>query len=137
MTNTESGEEGKWKAWTDSNIVSYKYLLKNLSKNINVIERDPERNFIIQDPHSYNGQLGGYNTDLWANTEEVYVVNGFVNKADGNFEGPFLLKTIEETGITLGSYPANDNDVFQIKQAGCTAVLDVQAEYRSVDFQKS
>lgn len=94
---------------------------------MHVVERDPERRFIIQDPHAYIGQLGGYNTSLWSNCEEVFIVNGYVNKGDGNFEGPFLLKTIEETGLTIGSYPGNDNDVYQIKQAGCTAVLDIQA----------
>jgi hypothetical protein len=125
MANKESGDEGKWKSVTSTNCVHYKYELKNMSKNASVSERDPERNFIIQDPHNYNGQLGGYKTDLWSNCEEVFIVNGFVNKGDGNFEGPFLMKTIEETGITLGSYPGTDSEVYQIKQAGCTAVLDV------------
>ena len=80
---------------------------------------------MIQDPHKYNGQLGGYATDLWSNCEEVYIVNGFVNKGDGNFEGPFLLKTLGDTGITIGSYPGTDQDVQMVKQAGCTAVLDL------------
>lgn len=137
MQNKESGDDGKWKAIAANNRVHYKYELRNPSKNINVCERDPERQFLIQQPHDYNGQLGGYKTDLWSNTEEVFIVNGFVNKGDGNFEGPFLMKTLEETGITLGSYPDSDSHCYQIKQAGCTSVLDVQAEYRSIEFGKS
>lgn len=115
MSNIESGEEGKWKKQTGANSVKYKYEIRNMSKNISVSERDPERDFVIMDPHKYNGQLGGYGTDLWANCEEVFIVNGYVNKGDGNFEGPFLLKTIEETGITIGSYPDCDSDIAQIK----------------------
>jgi len=45
----------------------------------------------------------------------VFIINGFVNKGDGNFEGPFLFKTIEETGITIGSYPATEQDIAKIK----------------------
>jgi hypothetical protein len=29
MTNNESGDDGKWKAWTESNMITYKYELKN------------------------------------------------------------------------------------------------------------
>lgn len=42
---------------------------------------------------------------MWANTEEVFVVNGFVNKADGNFELEFKFAKFEEQRITIGSYP--------------------------------
>lgn len=137
IPNKESGEEGKWKSFTNANEVTYKYEFRNQSRNMYMVEREPARRFIIRDPHDYNGQLGGYNTDLWSNCEEVFVVNGFVNKGDGNFEGPFVLKTLEETGITIGSYPGNESDIMAIKNAGCTAVLDVQAEYRSIDFAKA
>ena len=42
-------------------------------------------------PSLYKGQLGAAGTNLWANTEDVFVVNGFVNKADGNFELDFSI----------------------------------------------
>lgn len=83
------------------------------------------------------GQLGGFGTNLWSNVEEVFIVNGYVNKGDGNFEGPFIIKNIEGTGgtnISLGNYPMNDQDYARIKQEGCTAVLDIQNTYRSVDI---
>jgi hypothetical protein len=134
MKNSESGDDGKWKPWSNTNAISYKYTYANKSKNINVVEREPSRRFIIQDPHEYNGQLGGFNTDLWSNVEEVYIVNGFVNKGDANFEQPFMYKTLEEYGITLGSYPESDKDCMRLKNAGVTAVLDIQSWYRSVEF---
>ena len=108
MSNNESGDDGKWKPWSNENLITYKYQLKNPSKNINVTERDPERRFAIQDPHDYHGQLGSHMTDLWSNTEQVFVVNGFVNKGDGNFEGPFMYKTLQDHGITIGSYPETE-----------------------------
>ena len=47
MSNKESGDEGKWKPATEANMITYKYELRNMSKNISVSERDPERNFLI------------------------------------------------------------------------------------------
>jgi len=35
------------------------------------------------------------------------------------------MKTIEDSGITLGSHPANKFDVAKIAKAGCTAVIDI------------
>lgn len=136
MKNNESGDDGKWKPWTNTNLIHYNYVLKNKPKNVHINEREPERKFIIQDPHQYTGQLGGHGTNLWSNVEEVFVVNGYVNKADGNFEGPFFLKTLEGRSITIGSYPSADSDYGVIKQAGCTAVLDIQNNYRAVDFNQ-
>jgi len=45
---------------------------------------------------------------FWYNTDRVFIVNGFCNKADGNFLGQFNLKTIGNTGITLGCYALNE-----------------------------
>lgn len=47
MKNDKSGDDGKWKPWTNSNLIQYKYVLKNKAKGIHVSERDPERKFII------------------------------------------------------------------------------------------
>ena len=60
MKNSESGDDGKWKPWSNTNAITYKYTYANKTTNINVIEREPSRRFIIQDPHDYNGQLGGF-----------------------------------------------------------------------------
>ena len=42
------------------------------------------------------GQLGAIGSTLWSNVEDVYVVNGFVNKSDGNFEIEFKFATFQE-----------------------------------------
>ena len=76
-----------------------------------VSERGPERLFLIQDPSKYVGQLGAQGCSLWESTDKVWVVNGHINKGEGNFNGAFFFKTIEDSGVTLGSHPANEFDV--------------------------
>jgi len=125
MENTSSGENGQWKIATTENQVMYEYQLSNKTKNSKLIERAPKRNFTILDPSKYKGELGASGSTLWANTEEVFVVNGFVNKADGNFELEFKFQKIEEFGVTIGSYPQKDNDISQLRSNGCNSVLDI------------
>ena len=138
MPNTESGENGQWKPATSTNLITYQYDMKNDQKNVCLYEREPKREFRILDPSKYRGELGIRESNLWANTEEVFVVNGFVNKGDGNFEGEFHCKMIGESGIAIGSYPDNDMNVSEVKQLGCSAVIDIQSNnYRSVSFEQS
>ena len=55
----------------------------------------------------------------------MWIVNGFINKADENFDGPFLCGVLGTTGLAVGSYPQADIDTMQLYQAGITAVLSV------------
>jgi hypothetical protein len=41
----------------------------------------------------------------------LWVVNGHINKGEGNFNGAFFMKAIEDSGVFLGSHPANKFDV--------------------------
>lgn len=41
------------------------------------------------------------------NTDQVNIVNGDVQKADGNFLGLFRYAEIGQTNLTLGTYPLN------------------------------
>lgn len=45
---------------------------------------------------------------MFSNIEEVFVVNGFVNKGDGNYEMPFVFKALDGYNIAIGSFPDND-----------------------------
>lgn len=42
---------------------------------------------------------------MWRNVENVFIVNGHVEKADANFVGGLSFDKIGETGIYLGPYP--------------------------------
>jgi len=92
--NEDGSNHGQWKESSEMNKIEYAFVKKNTYTNINQKEREPKRTFQIQDPSRYRGQLGAQGTDLWSNTDKVFIVNGFVQKADGNFIGPFFFKTI-------------------------------------------
>lgn len=65
-------------------------------------------------PNDYNGELGIKKCGFWNNTDKVWMVNGYCNKADGNFLGEFALKTIGDTGITLGCYVQTESDAKKV-----------------------
>ena len=105
--------------------LQYHYVMKNFTTSQQEIERDPRRQLEIQDPVRYRGQLGIQRSDYWFNCDRVFIVNGFINKADENFDGPFLCSVLGATGLAVGSYPAADIDTMQLYQAGITAVLSL------------
>ena len=65
-------------------------------------------------PNDYNGELGIKKCSFWNNTDKVWMVNGYCNKADGNYLGEFSLKTIGDTGITLGCYVQTEQDARKV-----------------------
>lgn len=69
---------------------------------------------------------------MWRNTDRVFIVNGHIDKADGNYIGPFFFKKISNSGIFLGSYPNFEADIHKLNDAGVNAVLDIQSgiDYR-------
>ena len=93
---------------------------------IKIWEREPKRQIEIQDPSRYKGQLGASNTPNWFTTDRVFVVNGYINKADGNFLVPFEVFPLPKIFIAIGGYVATDNDIMRIAEKQCTAVLDIQ-----------
>lgn len=134
MENIKSGDNGQWKEDSTNNLVSYEYQM-TLAPGKVMHERRPTRKFTILDPSQYRGQLGAAGDTLWANTEDVFVVNGYVNKGDGNFELDFHTANFPKQRVVVGSYPENDRDVSQVKSEGCTSTLDIQHFYRSLTVQ--
>jgi len=74
-------------------------------------------------PNDYQGQLGLEGCEYWINTDKVNIVNGDVQKADGNFLGVFRYSEIGTTEITLGTYPQNQYDINVIAETGAKATL--------------
>ena len=130
--NTQGNNVGQFKLDSDVQTLEYSYHFKDTSNGMTTWEREPKRQIEIMDPSRYKGQLGAQNSSLWKNTDRVFIVNGSVQKADGNFIGPFTLVQIPKIYLTIGSYPVFDTDILRIKQAGCTAILDIQTpgQYR-------
>ena len=55
-----------------------------------------------------------------------------MEKADGNFLGELFFTKIGDTGICLGTYPNEEQDVQRLLQAGITGVLSLMnlSDYR-------
>ena len=80
----------------------------------------------IQDPLLYRGDLALKKSKLWRDCHKVFIVNGRIDKADGNFLGGFFFNKVKDTNIILGSYPLSQNDLIRMKKAGVTGVMNIQ-----------
>lgn len=106
--------------------IEYIYSMKNFSTGETVYEREPHRVLHIQDPMHYRGQQALKKTTAQPETHKVFIVNGKIEKVDGNFQGGFFFNRIKDSGIILGTYPLTPNDVLKMKKAGVTAVFNIQ-----------
>lgn len=86
----------------------------------------------------YRGQLGDLKNVIWPDVDHCWIVNGVIYNADANFLNNFYFKKIHDTGVLMGSYPANENDISRLKDAGVNAVLNIMDNadfnYRGVPF---
>ena len=55
----------------------------------------------------------------------MWIVNGHVEKADGNFLGEALCSKIGDSGICMGTYPAQEEDVQRLHEAGINGVINL------------
>lgn len=121
------------------NKFEYYYSLKKFGAKDIVYEREPHRLIEIQDPLLYRGQLGAAKR-TWQDTNKVFIVNGVIEKQDGNLNGGFFFNKVKDAKIIIGTYPMTLNDVLRIKKAGATAVLNLQTgremDNRGVDWPK-
>ena len=128
MSNNEGGVDGTWAEDSENNRFNYHYERYNRVTGQKECERQPNRKLTILNPNEYTGSLGLRKCSFWYNTDRVFIVNGFCNKADGNFLGQFNIKTIGETGITLGCYCLTEQDVNRVYEARSNAVLNIMTQ---------
>jgi hypothetical protein len=128
MLNNEGGVNGTWREDAENNNFQYHYDRFNRVTGEKECERMPKRRLTILNPNEYTGSLGLRKCSFWYNTDRVFIVNGYCNKADGNFLGQFNLKTIGDTGITLGCYALTESDVNRIYESRCNAVMNIMTE---------
>lgn len=95
--------------------ITYKYLIRNDKVDTTVWEREPSRYLDIQDPNDYRGQLGQEESNMWRNVNQVFIINGHVEKADANFVGGLSFDKIGETGVLIGPYPQLEEDTELMK----------------------
>jgi len=72
-------------------------------------------------------------------TSACFVVNGFIDKCDCNFNFEFELNKLGDQKVYLGSYPTGLDEVDLIKQYGINSVINLQTEKqmqeRKVDWK--
>ena len=99
----------------------YKYSLYNLSDKTTLWEREPSRMLEICDPDGYSlykhnqvlSKSLGYREEpfQWRNVDQVFLVNGHIEKIDANFITACNFDKIGDEKIFIGPYPQNEVDV--------------------------
>lgn len=126
VTMKQENRENKDLVTSPKKTIEYLYSMKNFKSQEVVFEREPYRVLEIQDPIFYRGTLAHKESSFVTNSHKAFIVNGKIDKADGNFEGGFIFNWIQDHNVILGTYPLSMNDVHRIKEAGVTAVLNIQ-----------
>ena len=94
--------------------IDYRY--EKISHNGKEKER-LERTLEIQKPETY--KAGVLTQDGQVNTNKVWIVNGRIDKVDGNFiQKNFKMTKVGETGIQFGQVPYIDQDYVRLKSNG-------------------
>lgn len=123
MNNTFSGVDGK--GGGEDTEFDY-YYQRRTNTGVNETERYPKRTFKVKNPQTYDGSLGLQDATTFNNTDAIFIVNGEVNKADGNYlANRFFIKTIGDTNIACGSCVMDGGDVQRVAEERCTAVLNI------------
>lgn len=116
----------------ENNEIIYSYSKSDPNQRDFIYEREPSRIMEIQDPDNYRGELGLQKSSQWRNWDKVWIVNGHIEKADGNFLGELFFTKVGDTGVCIGTHPAKEEDVERLSQAGITGVLNLMTvnDYR-------
>lgn len=133
----------------------YKYTIYNCLKDQAIWEREPSRELHILPPEQYEA----YKQDLkltlgplmsssqsdssileWRNVNNVFLVNGHIEKSDANFVSDLNFQRIGEEHILIGPYPMTEDDINKMAQAGVSGVFNVQTEidhaHRGIDWDR-
>ena len=111
----------------EKNKIEYIYSIKNFETQEVVYEREPHRYLQIEDPILYRGELAYQKSSVWKdNVNKVWIVNGKLEKADGNFFGGFFFNRIKDSRMLVGSYPLTQSDISQLEQQGVSCVVNIQ-----------
>ena len=126
MKNERNNSAGQFMIDETSNHLWYCYVHTHGQTGQATREREPQNSIQIKDPATYNGALGRQGTDFYDKTDKVWIVNGRINKADGEFNQHFDCWQVGDTGIVLGRAPLHEGDVQRACRMGAVACLDIQ-----------
>ena len=101
MKNAHGDSEGQY--LQNHNVaLQYSYVKKvKGSRQREVIERQPERALVLRDPKIYQGEISNTETSAtchWKIQDDVNIINGVVEKADGTFLEGYFFHPLYEGG---------------------------------------
>mmetsp|Transcript_16995 Transcript_16995/g.26196 ORF Transcript_16995/g.26196 Transcript_16995/m.26196 type:complete len:427 (-) Transcript_16995:1239-2519(-) len=107
------------------------YYLRETETGQEIREREIRSNFlrqiVIQDPHSYQGYFGD-DPAFFKDEPEVFIINGYAEKVDGNFLPPFKPRRLGDSGVVIGQFIQTEEEVKILKKMGITAILCLQTK---------
>ena len=104
----------------------YKYSLYDSERDVAIWEREPSRELRILPPEQYRAYKEDMQLTLgpaslatqeascsleWRNVNDVFLVNGHIEKSDANFVGNLTFHKIGEEHIFIGPYPQTEEDI--------------------------
>jgi len=136
MKNMNGDSEGQYLQGCNV-CFQYSYVKRVMGQfNKSVTERQPERCIYLRDPKIYQGEISNTEhsaTLHWKIQDDVNIINGVVEKADGTFLEGYFFNQLFEGGqfqdIVLGPYPLYEVDVDRLVSKGkINAVLNLQSD---------
>ena len=108
---------------------NYHYSIGNVGREF--IERSGTRLMKIIDPSLYGGQLSKDRSQVDKN--EVFIVNGHLEKCDGNYIPNFNVQELKEVNVFVGPYPHSAADIASLRHFGITAAMNVMTVQQMLD----
>ena len=108
MMQEQASNVGKFQNASEQQF-QYRFIRK--THNGLITERDPKRYITIENPHDYRGQMGATQNCFHGKSSKCWIINGWLNKADGNFLNNFFFQRVGNSNLFMGSYPLYEMDI--------------------------
>lgn len=92
----------------------------------------------IVDPSSYTGQYNGSKHQV--EVSDCYLINGRLEKCDGNYISAFRVAKVADTNVWVGPYIQNQGDMGSLRTHKIQGILNLmtpeQIAERGIDWQR-
>lgn len=125
LPNRSGDRCGQWKS-RESATIACRFSMDTSAGHLE--ERAPLRQFLLQNPETYDGSR--HPSDARGNnySDQVYIINGTVDLACGNFIFDFQVHEVADEKICFGGYPDAPMDIRAIKKSQCMTVFNLQTK---------
>lgn len=134
LPNRSGDRCGQWKS-RESATISCRFSMDTSAGRLE--ERAPMRQFVLQNPETYDGAR--HPSDAASNKypDQAYVINGTVDLACGGFIFNFRVHEVADEKICFGGYPDAPMDIRAIKRCQCLTVFNIQTKEEMASRQRT